>query len=76
MLRTWNFFQLFTQNLNDMAKFIQYEGISFNADWVKTKSFEEFFDHEKHHGLSEEKMREIYDAIVGNTEGPAPEEQA
>lgn len=46
-----------------MAKFVTFEGIAFNADWVLTKTLDQFIEHEKHHGLSKEKMKEIYDAI-------------
>lgn len=50
---------------------MHYEGINFNEEWVKAHSFKEFAEHEKHHGLSAEKMREIYDLCKGKKEAPA-----
>lgn len=41
--------------------FIFFEGINFNVEWVKGKTFKQFCEHEKHHGLSKEKMKEFYD---------------
>ena len=51
-----------------MAQFIKFEKVAFNADWMKTKTFEEFYQHEKHHGISKDKMREFYEAVTGNKE--------
>ncbi len=45
------------------SKFVAFEGVSFNSEWMKTKTFAEFFEHEKHHGISREKMKEFYDSI-------------
>jgi|JI6StandDraft_1071083.scaffolds.fasta_scaffold1162481_1 hypothetical protein len=39
-------------------------GVSFNDDWVKTKSLKQFIEHEKHHGLSDEVMKEYYETVV------------
>lgn len=44
--------------------FVKYKHVAFNAEWVKTKSFEEFYEHEKHHGLSKEEMKEAYESIT------------
>lgn len=40
-------------------------GVGFNAEWVKTKSFEEFCEHEKHHGLSKADMKHIWEYCTG-----------
>lgn len=40
-----------------------FEKINFNEKHWKGKSFEAFAKHEKHHGLSDEKMREAYGLI-------------
>jgi hypothetical protein len=53
--------------------FIQFEKISFNAKWVASKSFTEFKEHEKHHGLSEAKMKEVHNLC---TEAMKPKEKA
>ncbi len=45
-------------NIND---FIMFEGIgAFNAKWAASKTFPEFYDHEKHTGLSKEQLKEIW----------------
>lgn len=70
-----------------MAVFIKYNGVSFNADWVKTKSLKEFSEHEKHHGFTAEQYREIHEICTGKkgrrtkpepevpAEPPAPSEE-
>lgn len=41
---------------------MNFEGrIIFNDKWVASQSFEAFAEHEKHHGLSKEQLKEIYD---------------
>ena len=37
-----------------------YEGINFNTAWVAQASFKEFSKHEKHHGISEKRLREVH----------------
>lgn len=37
-----------------------YNNISFNAEWVKTKTLEEFITHEQHHGLTDKQLTEVY----------------
>jgi hypothetical protein len=45
---------------------IMFEGkVAFNVEWVASKTLKAFCDHEKHHGLSKEQMKEIYDVCVG-----------
>ena len=41
-------------------KKITYEGITFNADWAAGKSEKEFIEHEKHHGLSTDQLKDAY----------------
>lgn len=43
-----------------MPTWVKYEGVAFNKEWVASKTFKQFCDHEKHHGLSEDQMREVY----------------
>jgi hypothetical protein len=38
--------------------------VAFNAEWVRSQTFEQFAAHEAHHGLSEEKLREAYGLYV------------
>lgn len=45
-----------------------YEDISFNEQWVSTQSLNSFCKHEKHHGLSRGKMKEIYQLCKAITE--------
>jgi hypothetical protein len=45
-----------------VAKWIRFEKVTFNADWAASKTFEYFRDHEKHHGIPDEKMKEIHEA--------------
>ena len=40
-----------------------YEGISFNEKHWSGKSLASFIAHEKHHGLSEVKMKEVWEAM-------------
>lgn len=53
--------------------------IGFIVASNKDKTFKQFAEHEKHHGLSKEQYREVYDLIqieAGNKvekEAPAPE---
>lgn len=35
--------------------------VNFNSSWVISQTLEQFIEHEKHHGLSDKKMKEIYD---------------
>ena len=42
--------------------------IDFNEGWVKTKTLAEFIAHEKHHGLSDAQLKEVYELIVPKTE--------
>lgn len=50
--------------------FINYDGILFNKEWVASKTFKEFSEHEKHHGLSVEKMKEVYALCTGKKAEP------
>lgn len=34
-------------------------------EWVKTKTFAEFCEHEKHHGLSAESMKTVWEYCTG-----------
>ena len=43
----------------------------FNIELAKAKTFEEFYEHEKHLGFSKEKMAEIYEATTGKKAGKA-----
>ena len=44
---------------------MKFEEITFYPAAVEGKTFKEFCDHEKHHNLSKEKMREVYDLLKG-----------
>lgn len=46
--------------------------IDFNEDWVKTKTLPDFIAHEKHHGLSDEQMKEVFELIVPKVEIEKP----
>jgi hypothetical protein len=37
-----------------------YEGVSFNEKFWKGKKEADFIKHESHHGLSEEKLKEVF----------------
>lgn len=43
---------------------MNFQGINFNDEWVKTKTEAEFVDHENHHGLSPDQLKECYALIV------------
>jgi hypothetical protein len=45
--------------------FIKFENIFWNKEWIASKTYDEFFNHEKHHGLSKEKMMELYETCTG-----------
>ena len=45
--------------------FIKFEGILFNKEWVASKTLKEVIEHEKHHGLSDEQMKELYGLCKG-----------
>jgi predicted transcriptional regulator len=53
--------------------------IKFIVEANKDKTFKQFAEHEKHHGLTKEQYREVYDLIqieAGNKvekEAPAPD---
>lgn len=38
--------------------------IDFNGEWASTKTVEAFIDHEKHHNLSEQELRDIHALIL------------
>jgi hypothetical protein len=57
-----------------MSKFIKYNGVAFNADWVRTKSLKEFSEHEKHHGFAPEQYKEVHDICTGKVKPAAKEE--
>ena len=44
---------------------MKYEGINFYPAAAEGKTFKEFCEHEKHHGLSEKQMREVYALLKG-----------
>lgn len=48
---------------------MHFEGIGFNKEWVASIPFDEFVKHESHHGLSREKMKEVYDLINADASG-------
>jgi hypothetical protein len=59
-------------------KKVSYEGISFNATWAATKTEKEFIEHEAHHGLSKDQLKEAHklckEAVKpGAEDKPAPE---
>ena len=54
-----------------MSQFIKYNGVAFNADWVKSKTLKEFSEHEKHHGFTPEQYKEVHDMCTGKVK-PAP----
>lgn len=37
-----------------------YNHVAFNSEWVASKKFSEFVEHEKHHGFTPEQMKDIY----------------
>lgn len=39
---------------------MNYNGVSFNENWAKTKTVEEFIAHEGHHGLTDKQLKEAY----------------
>ena len=41
------------------------DGVAFNMEWVKTKTFAEFCEHEAHHGLSAESMKTVWEYCTG-----------
>lgn len=48
-----------------MAQFAKINGVAFNVEWVKTKTFAQFCEHEKHHGLSEADMKTVWEFCTG-----------
>lgn len=45
--------------------------ISFNKEWVASKSLKDFTEHEKHHALSPEQYKEVWDACKDKPAAPA-----
>ncbi len=43
-----------------MKKKLTYEGITFDAEWAASKTLEEFKEHEKHHGLTADQLKEAH----------------
>jgi hypothetical protein len=39
---------------------IYFEGVGFSKEWVAGKTFTEFCEHEKHHGLTKQQLKEVY----------------
>jgi hypothetical protein len=54
---------------------VKYNHIDFNGEWASTKTVEAFIDHEKHHGLTEQELREIHALIVMEHGGNAEAEK-
>lgn len=44
---------------------MKFEEITFYPAAVDNKTFKEFCEHEKHHKLSKEKMKEVYELLKG-----------
>lgn len=55
------------KNKNETVKPIIFEGISFYPASVKGKTLQQFSEHEKHHNLSKEKLKEVYELLTGTT---------
>jgi membrane-bound lytic murein transglycosylase B len=45
-----------------------FENVNFNESFWKTKTLEEFIEHESHHGLSEDQLREAFAQIKPESE--------
>jgi len=43
---------------------VKFNHIDFNGEWASTKTVEAFIEHEKHHGLSEQELRDIHALIL------------
>lgn len=57
-------------------KWINYNGVSFNADWAASKTFKAFAEHEAHHGFTESQLREVWKLCGGkDKKAPAAEQQ-
>lgn len=52
----------------------QFKNIGFNAEWVRSKSFDDFMHHELHHDLSSEEYEAIYKGCGGVIEEKPSEE--
>lgn len=50
---------------------MNYNGISFNENWAKTKTVEEFIAHESHHGLTDKQLKEAYYLMCPKVKKPA-----
>jgi Spy/CpxP family protein refolding chaperone len=37
-----------------------YQHIAFNSAWASGKTLQEFMEHEKHHNLTEEQMKQVH----------------
>lgn len=48
-----------------------FEGINITADFFKDKTFKQFKEELKTHGLSDEKLKEAYELITGKKLTPA-----
>ena len=47
------------------TKMAAIDGVGFNIEWVRTKTFAEFCEHEKHHNLSPESMKTVWEYCTG-----------
>lgn len=59
-----------------MAEFITYEGIAFNKEWVASKTLKAFSEHEAHHGLSAEQLKEVHEMCGGKSSKKKEEKPA
>lgn len=50
---------------------VTYDHVTFNADWVASKTLEEFSEHEKHHGLTPTQLKEVHQLCKEKVK-PAP----
>lgn len=51
-----------------------FEGkINFNSEWVASQTLEEFQEHEKHHGLSKDQLKEVHNACKKEAGKKKPE---
>lgn len=47
---------------------VEFNGVLFNTKAMAKRTFDQFVEHEKHHGIPVEKMREFYDLYVPKKE--------
>jgi hypothetical protein len=52
---------------------VVFEGIGFNKELAAAKSLKDFIEHERHHGLSDDQLKEVHKLCGGKSKGKKEE---